>query len=87
MDAAESQRAGARRIADHFGFAFRYCARGGGFAAAELKLVVEKQGATGAAFLHGEGGESAIFGVKFDHAAEIDIADDVDIVKEERLAG
>ena len=69
------------------GFAFPGCAVGGGLAAAKLKLVVEKQGAAGAAFLHGESGESAIFGVQFDHAAEIDIADDVDVVKEEGLAG
>src|SRR5581483_4498593 len=62
-------------------------ARGGGFAAAKLKLVVEKQQAAGAPLLDGKGGEGAIFEVKVDHAAEIDVADDVDVVKDEGLAG
>src|SRR5207253_11455977 len=35
--------------------------------------------------LDGESGEGAVFGVELQHAAEIDVADDVDVVEEEGL--
>ena len=54
-------------------------------AAAELEVVVEQEGARSFAGLDGEGGEGAMFVVELAHAAEINGADDVDVVEEERL--
>ena len=54
-------------------------------AAAELVEVVEEEGAGGFAGLDGEGGESVMFVVELQHAAEIDVADYVDVVKQEGL--
>ena len=54
-------------------------------AAAELEVLVEEEGAGGFAGLDGKGGEGAIFLVELQHAAEIDVADDVDVVEEEGL--
>ncbi len=57
----------------------------GNAAAAELEVVVEEEVAGGFAGLDGEGGEGVIFGVELQHAAEIDVADDVDVVEKEEL--
>ncbi len=54
-------------------------------AAGELELVVEEEKARGLAGLNGEGGKGVIFRVELQRAAEVDGADDVDVVKEERL--
>src|SRR6266446_6117641 len=62
--------------------------RGGcatGAAAAELMVVVEEEGAGGFAGLDGKGGEGVMFFVELEHAGEVDVADDVDVVEEERL--
>ncbi len=37
--------------------------------------------------MDGEGGKGAIFRVELQHAAEVDGADDVDVVEEEGLVG
>jgi len=46
-------------------------------------VLVEEEGAGGFAGLDGKGGEGVIFGVELEHTAEIDGADDVDVVEEE----
>ncbi len=51
-----------------------------------MELVVEEEEAGGCAGLDGEGGEGAVFVVELEHAAEVDGADDVDVVKDERLS-
>src|SRR5713101_4192285 len=56
-----------------------------GAAAAELVVVVEEEGAGGFAGLDGKGGEGVMFFVELEHAGEVDVADDVDVVEEERL--
>ncbi len=48
----------------------------------ELELVIKEEEAGGFAGLHGEGRESAVFVVEFVHAAKVDVADDVHVVKE-----
>jgi hypothetical protein len=53
--------------------------------AGELELVVEEELAGGGAGLDGEGGEGAIFCVELEHSGEVDVADYVDVVKEEGL--
>ena len=53
--------------------------------AAKLKLLVEEQVAGRLAILHRQRGESLILGVKLHHAPQIDRADDIDIVQNERL--
>src|SRR5437879_12141480 len=63
---------------------FRF-AIGADHPAAELGMVVEEEGAGSFAGLDGESGEGAVFGVELQHAAEIDVADDVDAVEEEGL--
>src|SRR5437660_5424697 len=63
---------------------FRF-AIGADHPAAELGMVVEEEGAGSFAGLDGESGEGAVFGVELQHAAEIDVADDVDVVEEEGL--
>ena len=37
--------------------------------------------------MHGQGGESLIVGMKLHHASQINGADDIDIVQQERLVG
>ena len=54
-------------------------------AATELELVVEEQEAGRVAGLNGKGGEGAMFGMVLQHAAEVDVAQHVDVVKEERF--
>jgi hypothetical protein len=54
-------------------------------AAAELVVVVEEEGAGSFAGLDGEGGDGVVFGVESEHAGEVDVTDDVNVVKEERL--
>ena len=49
-------------------------------------MVVEEEGAGRFAGLDGEGGEGVIFGVELEHAGEINVADDVDVVEKEGLA-
>ena len=56
-------------------------------AASELELVVEEEKARRFAGLDSERSEGAAFGVELQHAAEVDGADDVDVVKDERLIG
>jgi len=63
---------------------FRF-AIGADHPAAELEMVVEEEGARSFAGLDGEGGEGAVLGVELQHAAEIDGADDVDVVEEKGL--
>ena len=63
---------------------FRF-AIGADHPAAELEMVVEEEGAGSFAGLDGERGEGAVLGVELQHAAEIDVADDVDVVKEKGL--
>src|SRR5438552_1643198 len=53
--------------------------------AAELEMVVEDEGARSFAGLDGKRGEGVAFVVRLQHAAEIDVADDVDVVEEEGL--
>src|SRR5437588_525180 len=55
-----------------------------GAAAAEL-VVVEEEVAGGFAGLHGQGGHGVIFRVELEHAAEVDVADDVDVVEKKGL--
>ena len=54
-------------------------------AATELEVVVKEEGAGSFAGLNGESGESAILVVELEHAAKIDGADDIYVVKEQRL--
>ncbi len=54
-------------------------------AAAKLEVVVEEEGAGSFAGLDGEGGKGVIFFVELEHTAEIDGADDVDVVEEEGI--
>src|SRR5713226_1593846 len=56
---------------------------GAGAAAAKLKMFVEEQVSRSLAVLHRQRGESMIFCMKLHHAAEIDRADDVYVVKKE----
>src|SRR5258708_10937600 len=56
-----------------------------GAAAAEVEVVVEEEVAGSFSGLDGEGREGVIFGVELQDAAEINGADDVDVVEEERL--
>ena len=51
----------------------------------ELELVVEEEKAGGWARLDRERGKGIVFVVEFEHAAKVDVADDVDIVEEERF--
>ena len=60
---------------------------GGRGAARELESIVEEEEAGGGAGLDGEGGQGAVFVVELQHAAEIDGADDVDVVEKEGLGG
>ncbi len=48
-------------------------------------MVIEEEVAGSPAVLDSEGGEGVTFRMELQHAAEIDGADDVDIVEEERL--
>jgi hypothetical protein len=48
-------------------------------------VFVEEEEAGGFTGLDGERGEGAVFVVELEHAAEIDVADDVDVVEEEGL--
>src|SRR5207247_2152541 len=57
-----------------------------GSPAAKLKVLVEEKGAGSVAVLHGQRGESLIAGMELDHAPEIDGADDIDVVQNERLS-
>src|SRR5580693_1012442 len=52
---------------------------------AKLKLLVEEQVSRRFPFLHRQGGERLIFSMKLHHAPEINRADDIDIVQNERL--
>lgn len=52
--------------------------------AAEPMLGVEEQVARGFAILDGDGGECAVFGVMAHHGAEIDGAENIDIVHQKR---
>jgi hypothetical protein len=54
-------------------------------AAGKLEVVVEEEGPGGFAGLDGEGGEGVIFGMELEHAGEINVADDVDVVEKEGL--
>jgi hypothetical protein len=56
-----------------------------GKAAGELELVVEEEKARGFASLDGERGKGVIFCVELEHAADVDGADDIDIVQEKGL--
>src|SRR5713101_5826935 len=58
---------------------------GAGAAAAELEVLVEEQVSGSLTILHGKCGESVSVVVESEHAYEIDVADDVDVVQEERL--
>ncbi len=49
----------------------------------ELEIVVKEEFAGGFAGLDGQGGQGVIFGVELEHGAEVDGADDVDVVEEE----
>src|SRR5439155_15207957 len=53
--------------------------------ATKLKLLVEQQVARSLAVLHGQCGESLMFRVELHHAAEINRADDIHIMQNERL--
>ena len=48
-------------------------------------MLVEEQIARSLAVLNCQGGEGAVFRVKPHHAPEIDGADDIDVVQDERL--
>src|SRR5204862_4713502 len=63
---------------------FRF-AIGADHPAAELEVVVEEEGARSFAGLDGKRGEGVAFVVKLQHAAEIDVADDVDVVEDKGL--
>ena len=80
VDAGERQRLRLRRGPDDFvGLA------AAGAAAAEHSLLVEEQVARRLAVLHHERGQSALRGVELGHAPQVDVADDVDVVQDERL--
>jgi hypothetical protein len=54
-------------------------------AAAEMEVVVEEEWTGSFAGLHGEGCEGVILFMELEHAAEIDVADHVDVVEKEGL--
>src|SRR6266581_5513326 len=56
-----------------------------GAPAAKLKLLVEQQVARSLAILYGQCGESLTFCMKLHHVAEINRADDIHIMQNERL--
>src|SRR5208337_4681271 len=56
-----------------------------GLPAAKLELLVEDEVSRSLPVLHRQRGERLLFSMKFHHAAEIDRADDIDIVQNERL--
>ena len=58
-----------------------------GVATNQLVLIVKQEQAGGFARLHGEGGEGAMLVVKLNHAAQVDVADDVNVVKDKNLIG
>jgi hypothetical protein len=81
--------AGERRAIPRFAQNDRVAAWGGRRrgAAGELELLVEEEEAGGIAGLNGERGEGMVFVVELQHAAKVNGADDVDVVKDERLIG
>src|SRR5207248_2721243 len=54
---------------------------------AKLKPLVKEQVPGSLAVLYRQSGEGVIFQMKFDHATEVNRADDVDIVQNERGVG
>ena len=80
VDAGESEGVGISGGSNNFWFLIRADA-----AAAKLEVIVEQERAGSFAGLHGEGGEGVIFGVELEHAGEINVADDVDVVEKEGL--
>jgi hypothetical protein len=50
-----------------------------------LRVFVKEEEAGGCAGLDGQGGEGMVFVMELEHAAKVDVADDVDVVKEEGL--
>src|SRR5437667_9724988 len=67
-------------LSNSMGNKFRF-AIGADHPAAELEVVVEEEGARSFAGLDGERGEGVVFLVKLQHAVEIEVADDVDVVE------
>ena len=80
MDARKSQRRRVGGAANPLGFAI-----GSDFPPAQLKLLVKQQVASRGTLLHGERRERTICGVKLRHAPEVDGADDIDVMQDERL--
>jgi hypothetical protein len=56
----------------------------GGGAANELKVLVEEEETGGCARLDRKGSQGAVFVVELQHPAEVDVGDDVDVMKEKR---
>src|SRR5579864_1956426 len=79
MNPGECQRCGLLRRADHLGRI------GAGLPSAKLAAFVEQEVAGGLALLHGQGSERLVFVMKRQHTREVDRADDVDIVEQERF--